>query len=98
MSDTTKVGKSKHFRSESQWRQIIAEYESSGLTQDQFCQHAAIAKSSFYHWRKRLENSEPKGETTQFIDLTDLMHREGTRRWEIELDLGDGIRLSLRGR
>ena len=97
MSEATKVGKSKHFRPESEWRQIIAEYESSGLTQNQFCQHAAIPKSSFYNWRKRLENSAPTEEATQFIDLTNLMRQEGTRRWEIELDLGDGIRLSLRG-
>lgn len=95
MSETMR-GKHKIFRSEAQWQEIIADYKRSGLTQDAFCQHASIPKSSFYKWHKRLGQVK-SGETAPFIDLNTLMPSKTPTAWEITLDLGNGTRLSVRG-
>ncbi len=100
MSELTKSAKRKHFRPQSEWQQIVADYERSGLTQEAFCKRASIAKSSFYKWRKRLETPSAATGVSQFIDLNALVQGNGQidpPRWEIELDLGHGMRLSLRG-
>jgi len=97
MSKPTNSTKRKHFRPESEWQRIIADYERSGLTQEAFCEHAAIPKSSFYTWRKRLEKPTAAMEPAPFLDLNTLVQRKSAPGWEIELDLGNGMRLSLRG-
>ena len=89
--------KRKHFRSQSEWQQIIADYERSGLTQEVFCEQAQIPKSSFYKWRKRLGTQSAVDKPAQFIDLNALVKPKDKTRWEIDLDLGNGMRLSLRG-
>jgi transposase-like protein len=96
MSETVKHNPKKR-RPQSEWQQIIADYERSGLTQKAFCEQFAIAKSSFYKWRKRLVTQQAVIEPVPFIDLNTLVQREDTPRWEIELELGNGMRLSLRG-
>ena len=97
MSELIQSTKRKHFRPESEWQQIIADYQRSGLTQEAFCEQTALAKSTFNKWRKRLETQPAAIESpTPFIDLSTLVPRNGTPRWEIELDLGNGIRLSVR--
>ena len=95
MSETPNQRKRKQFRPQSEWQQIIADYELSGLTQEAFCEQASIPKSSFYKWRKRLGTVAE--EPTQFIDLNTLVKPKDAARWEIDLDLGNGLRLSLRG-
>ena len=97
MSESTNQQKRKHFRPQSEWQQIIADYERSGLTQEAFCEQAQIPKSSFYKWRKRLGTQPAVDEPAQFIDLNTLVKPKDTMRWEIDLDLGNGMRLSLRG-
>ena len=97
MSESPIERKRKHFRPQSEWQQIIADYERSGLTQEEFCEQTQIPKSSFYKWRKRLGTQLAVDEPTQFIDLNTLVKPKDKARWEIELDLGNGMRLSLRG-
>ena len=100
MSELPKSTKRKHFRPQSEWQQIIADYERSGLTQEAFCEQASIPMSTFYKWHKRLGTRSVSTEVAQFIDLNSLVQRDAQReaaRWEIELDLGKGMRLSLRG-
>jgi transposase-like protein len=95
MSESTKQRKT--YRPQSEWQRIIDDYQRSGLTQEAFCDQASIAKSSFYKWRKRLERPAVTDEPARFIDLSTLVKPKEPPRWEIELDLGNGMRLSLRG-
>jgi transposase-like protein len=97
MSESTKPRKRKQFRPQSEWQRIIDDYQRSGLTQEAFCEQASIPKSSFYKWRKRLETPAVADEPAQFLDLNTLVKSKEPPRWEIELDLGNGMRLSLRG-
>ena len=97
MSDKpSKSGKT--MRSESEWQQIIADYESSQLTQDAFCQQAGIPKSSFYNWQRRIKSTTSEQTPKQFIKLSDLTSPDSRPlAWDIELDLGQGVCLRLRG-
>ena len=95
MSDKPRARKT--MRSKSEWQQIIQNYNESQLTQDEFCQQAGIPKSSFYNWHRRLKSTTPD-RTANFINLSDLTSSDSSRlSWDIELDLGQGVCLRLRG-
>jgi hypothetical protein len=42
-----------------QWRERIAEQESSGMSARQFCKERGFSEPCFYSWRKRLRRREP---------------------------------------
>jgi hypothetical protein len=46
---------------ETQFREIYARYQSSGLPIRSFCQNEGINESKFYYWRKRLQRFIPGG-------------------------------------
>lgn len=90
-------------RSAYEWRSIIADYKTSGLTQRDFCQQQNIAYSSFTNWLIKLkklttdlsaENTEP----ALFIDvLADkpLLH-DSINEWDVELTFANGMVLRLK--
>jgi len=84
-------------RSAEQWQKIMLSYDQSGLTQDAFCAREALAPSSFYTWRKRLERVKP-AETKEplFVELASPQLASTATDWDIEVSLGDHIVLRLR--
>ena len=96
------MGKSKRVRrSAATWRRLFSRQASSGLTVPGFCRREGINAGVFRRWRSALKDST--GTTTMskavsraaapFIDIGDL--GASRRRFEVRLDLGDGILLSL---
>ena len=92
-------------RGEKQWEKIILEQEKSGLSAKRFCHRESIGLSSFYQWRHRLSGgvslSGEKNEAPVFIDMGRIegggAERSSKRSsFEIALDLGDGVKLTLR--
>jgi hypothetical protein len=82
------------------WRKILCRFEESGLTALAFCTQERISTKSLRRWQLRLADdsvvanvapsaSKPAG----FIDLGDL--RTGGSRYEVRLELGVGIVLSI---
>ena len=85
------------------WRKILERFEDSGLTAQAFCANERITTRSLRRWQLRLGTdsaealpvkaarlaSKPAG----FIDLGDL--RSGGSRFEVRLELGGGVILSL---
>ncbi len=86
------------------WRKILDRFEESGLTALAFCEQDRISPKSLRRWQLRLsegldqgmvaakavhKQSKPNG----FIDLGDL--RSGGARYEVRLELGAGIVLSI---
>jgi len=85
------------------WRKILDRFEESGLTALAFCAQERISTKSLRRWQLRLggdtdrsmvgkaaqSSSKPGG----FIDLGDL--RSGGLRYEVRLELGAGIVLSI---
>ena len=80
-------------RSPEEWRTIIARFERSGMTCRQFCATEALAVSTFWWWRRKLDGPGPD-ETAAFVELVD--DRPAAPAWDAELDLGDGLVLRLR--
>ena len=86
------------------WRKILDRFEESGLTALAFCAQERISTKSLRRWQLRLSEESDQGlvaakaaHTTSkpngFIDLGDL--RPGGSRFEVRLELGAGIVLSI---
>ena len=94
-------------RSEHVWREIVSRQEQSGLTVTQFCEREGLKAASLYGWRGRLredaasEKPSPtlscraraQKNTEEFIDLGAIGTSHG--RFELRLDLGGGMQLTL---
>lgn len=86
-------------RTASDWEQIFAAFEHSGLSQTAFCRREGLALSTFQHWKRRLaacEQTQPSPEQPAMIELGSLDDRSAG--WEVEIKLGDGVSLTLRRR
>ncbi len=87
-------------RSADQWRQLMAGYDSSGLTQLEYCARHDIAPGSFAKWRKRLKDDDGfQGQSLTEALFTALPLPDrlpAVPCWDIELDLGLGMTLRLR--
>jgi hypothetical protein len=94
-------------RSEGVWREIVSRQEHSGLTVTEFCEREGLKAASLYGWRGRLRR-EATGEkrsrtissrahveksTEEFLDLGAIGASHG--RFEVRLDLGGGVLLTL---
>ncbi len=89
-------------RSKAQWKKLVEEYGTSGLTQSAFCrQHKIASSSSFHKWRKRFTSSS----TNDFVNITEPLTRtpspvvsenQPTHPWQVELELGSGMILRVR--
>ena len=99
------MGQSKRIRrGTAGWRQLFSRQSSSGLPVPEFCRREGINASLFRRWRARLTDSEVERRvcarrgsaievSAPFIDLGDL--RSGGARFEVRLDLGGGMVLSI---
>lgn len=95
-------------RSQSDWQELVERQKHSGLTVAAFCEQEGLTAASLYMWRSRLSRSTEPQPTVppqrgghvvapqvrpEFIDLGSL----GTSlsRFEVRLDLGQGVLLHL---
>jgi hypothetical protein len=86
------------------WRQLFSRQASSGLSVPEFCRREGINASLFRRWQARLTDlgavqrkvprTEPEAQIpAPFIDLGAL--RSGGSRFEVRLELGAGMILSI---
>lgn len=86
------------------WLKLFSRQSSSGLSVPEFCRREGINAGLFRRWRSTLKDSQAEGGvtartepaagvSTPFIDLGDL--RSGSPRFEVRLDLGSGVVLSI---
>jgi transposase-like protein len=99
------MGQSKRIRrGTAGWRKLFSRQSSSGLSVPEFCRREGINAGLFRRWRSTLKDSqterratartEPKAAVSApFIDLGDL--RSDGPRFEVRLDLGGGVVLSI---
>jgi putative transposase len=94
-------------RSEGAWREIVTRQEQSGLTVTEFCEREGLKAASLYGWRGRVRQEATGGtpsptissrahvkkNTEEFIDLGAIGVSRG--RFEVRLDLGGGVLLTL---
>jgi len=94
MPETTITTKSRHSRSD--WEQLMAQYEVSGLKQRAFCEQHGLTYSTFCFWRKQLRQSASiKNHPGHLFELP-ILPVDKSSDWRVELDLGQGVVLRLK--
>ena len=86
-------------RSIEEWREILARFEASGISQREFCRKEGLPLGSFSRWRRRLEGGEtPHGlDTGRFVELTpNPSPLTGLSGGDMELLLPGGVQLRWR--
>ena len=95
-------------RTPEQWRELLERQAASGQSVEAFCRAESVTTASFYRWRKQLGTQgatvpapahEPVSAASSFVDLGTLGDGDGAASggWELELALGAGVVLRLRG-
>ena len=89
-------------RSEATWRELFSRQAASGMRASEFCRREGINKNVFHRWRvallgtgarRAVSTTVARSEPSSFIDLGALS--VPTSRWEVRLDLGHGMVLSV---
>jgi hypothetical protein len=76
------------------WREMVARFISSGLSAEAFSERERVSLASLQRWREQLSRDKSEGARSQgFVDLGSL--RAPNSRFEIRLELGDGVLLML---
>ena len=87
-------------RSREEWRELVARFEASGRSREDFCAEMGIGASTLRRWCSRFRERTPTASTTTpvFVELPDEEKRPATvhRPWEVELQLDAGVVLRLR--
>ena len=76
------------------WREMVARFTSSGLSAEAFSQRERVSLASLKRWQQELEGKQaPAADSGGFLELGAL--RSVGSRFEVRLDLGDGVLLTL---
>ena len=93
---TSSTSKRRDRRTRSQWSGLISEQASSGLSQQAFCEQHDLGLTTFYKWKRKLDDvgvlQLSPGAFVE-VPLNDVASQPG---FELELELGEGMRLRLR--
>jgi putative transposase len=93
-------------RSAQAWREVVARFVQSGLTEEVFCEREGLGLKLFHRWRTKRSSATPRpvapkparvapipASTAGFVDLGSL--KDGGSRLEMRLDLGGGVLLHM---
>ena len=87
-------------RGADEWREILARFEQSGQTREQFCTSQNLGLSTFSRWRQRLREKastpEVGADDAVFVELAQEVPAPSSQPWDVELQLGAGVCLRLR--
>ncbi len=86
-------------RSSEEWREILDRFETSGISQREFCRKESLPLGSFSKWKRRLEGNGPPPSTNtgRFVELTPQSSSViGLSAGEMELSLPGGVQLRWR--
>lgn len=97
--DANKKAASRTKRSADEWQALITRFTASGMNLRAFCQVEKVSSSAFYRWRTLLGEG-PTVQATHsaaaFVDLGALgAPQKSSSRFELSIDLGGGIVLTL---
>lgn len=71
---------------------VVAEWERSGLTMNEFCQGRGINPSTLGWWRRELRR---RGERKQAVELVEIRPTGSDAERAVEVVLANGIRLRV---
>jgi hypothetical protein len=81
--------------SQAEWQKLVDEQKASELSQGEFCIQRSISQKRFAHWKRRLQKAQSNPPDDNWLELPSVPAMPSSG-WEIELDLGQGLRLRLR--
>ena len=87
-------------RTPAQWSTLVQRYHDSALTQTAFCKAQGLALSSFTKALRESRASVASGASAQeFVPvlLDDAEPSNNRMAWDVELELGAGVVLRIRG-
>ncbi len=78
-------------RNRQEWQSLVDAFVASPLDLQAFCDQQSIKPDRLKFWCRRLIKSK-------FIELPEVVHQPTTERetWDVELALGENVRLRLR--
>lgn len=79
-------------RTREEWREILTQWEKSGLGVGEFCRKQEIQLSSFQRWQQKLNGSSGKD---AFVALTPAP--QPASLWSLEVTLPNGGKLHFQG-
>ena len=81
-------------RTESQWTEILREFESSRLDSREFCRREGLALSSFQRWRRQLGAVA----ASEFVELVPASSPSvPSSNWSLDVSLPNGVGLRFQG-
>jgi hypothetical protein len=90
-------------RSAQTWREAVARFAQSGLSEEAFCEREGLGLKLFHRWRSKRGGVAPRAlpdktsrvprAAADFVDLGAL--KDGGSRLEMRLDLGGGVLLHV---
>ena len=81
-------------RTESQWTEILREFESSRLDSREFCRREGLALSSFQRWRRQLGSVA----ASEFVELVPASSPSvPSSSWSLDVSLPNGVGLRFQG-
>jgi len=90
-------------RSAEAWRELVARFAQSGLTEEDFCEREGVGSKLFHRWRAKRSNGPPRSpaqkvvpsqtRSSGFVDIGAL--KGSSSRFEVRLELGAGVILSV---
>ena len=88
------AGSAGEFRSEAEWRALMADFERWEGSQVSFCEARGVSRKTFQVWRRRfgLTARGRRGKPGGFVEIA----AGSGPGWDVELSLGDGVVLRLR--
>ena len=93
--------RTRFIRTQAQWKAMLEEFNTSGLTKSAFCKKHRIATSSRDRWQQRV--AEQMGDL-EFVEITQPLSNAPAppptqvrdNDWQGELEVGAGVVLRLR--
>ena len=80
-------------RSPKQWRNVVSQFEQSGLTIQGFCQKENLAPATFSKWRSRFRD---KPSQPGFVELQPAtIPSSNCESWSLQIDLPGGGHLRI---
>ena len=87
-------------RSREEWAELVARFEASGETREEFCAEMGIGASTLRRWCSRFRARTPTASTAApvFVELPaeEKNASASVQPWEVELQLDAGVVLRLR--
>jgi len=87
------------YKTHSQWREIISDFQQSGLDATHYCQQHELGDKTFQKWKRYFTRPQtPEPQQSDFIELTPPQPAvdSAATAWDVELQLSNNMILRLR--